>query len=140
MKGQNTELTKKKFLEAFAKFGNVTQAAAAAGVTLQCNRIWRRNDADYAEKYEEARQQFIDTMAGECRRRAVDGIDEKVFFQGIEVGVQRRYSDNLLMFLLKAADPAKYRDNHKSEDDAELTRQIAARLAGLVDPSKKDSA
>lgn len=44
----------------------------------------------------------------EAHRRAVDGIDEPVFYKGDECGHIRRYSDRLLEFLLKADNPQKY--------------------------------
>jgi hypothetical protein len=37
--------------------------------------------------------------------RAVDGVEEPVFWKGEQVGTRRRYNDRLLMFLLRARDP-----------------------------------
>ena len=50
-------------------------------------------------------------LADECRRRAL-GEDEPQFYKGKQVGVIKRYSDNLLMFLMKGAKPEVYRENH----------------------------
>ncbi len=43
----------------------------------------------------------------EAVRRAVDGINEPVFYKGRQVGDIRRFSDTLLIFLMKAGDPAR---------------------------------
>jgi hypothetical protein len=45
-----------------------------------------------------------------------------VFHQGREIGAIREYSDTLLVFMLKARRPAKFRDNYvvpqnKAADD-----------------------
>ena len=47
----------------------------------------------------------------EAARRAFHGTLKPVFHQGIECGQIRVYSDTLIMFLLRAANPGKYRDS-----------------------------
>ena len=47
-------------------------------------------------------------IEAEARRRAVDGVDEPVYYQGKEVGTVRRYSDVLLIFLLKGLRPQRF--------------------------------
>ena len=56
---------------------------------------------------EEARE----LLEAEARRRAAMGVEEPVFYKGQVVGHIRKYSDNLLMFLLKAHWPEKFREN-----------------------------
>ena len=51
-----------------------------------------------------------DALEDEAVRRAVDGVDEQVFYQGKACGVVRKYSDTLLIFLLKGRRPERYRD------------------------------
>ncbi len=51
-----------------------------------------------------------DRMEDEARRRAVDGVEESVFYQGEQVSTVRRYSDTLLIFMLKARRPETYRE------------------------------
>ena len=51
-------------------------------------------------------------LEAEVIRRGAHGIDEPVFYQGKVVGQIRKYSDNLLMFMLKGLRPAKFRDNY----------------------------
>lgn len=128
--------SQERFLKAFAEIGYVTQAAAAAGISRHTHIAWLNKSPGYEERFEDARQQHIDAMAAECFRRAVKGTTEHVYYLGCKVDSVQKYSDNLLMFMLKAAEPHKYRDNQKSEDDADLTKQIAARLANMVKPSE----
>jgi hypothetical protein len=47
-------------------------------------------------------------LEDEAKRRAHDGIDEPVFYQGEKCGVVRKYSDNLLIFMLKARRREKF--------------------------------
>ena len=46
----------------------------------------------------------------EAVRRAYHGVAEPVFYNGVQCGSVTKYSDKLLMFLLKARNPAKYRE------------------------------
>lgn len=54
--------------------------------------------------------QATELLEREAWRRAREGIAEPVFQHGKQVGTIQRYSDNLLMFLLKARAPERYRD------------------------------
>ena len=42
--------------------------------------------------------------------RTYHGVEEPVFYQGVQCGAVTEYSDTLLMFLLKARKPEVYRD------------------------------
>jgi hypothetical protein len=128
------------FLAAFCETGNVAAAARAAGCARADHYRWLTG-ANYAAAFEEAREEAIEAMEFEARRRAVEGVAEPVVYQGqftyeqarnpagellfdpetgkpvlseIPLAV-RKYSDVLLMFLLKGAKPETYRDNTKVE-------------------------
>jgi len=53
----------------------------------------------------------------EAHRRAVDGVKEPVYYKGARVDTIAKYSDKLLELLLKADQPAKYREHVKHEHD-----------------------
>ena len=59
----------------------------------------------------DAKEAAADVLEGEGFRRAVRGWDEPVFYEGRRVGSKRRYSDQLLTLLLKAARPDKFRES-----------------------------
>jgi hypothetical protein len=51
-------------------------------------------------------------LEDEAVRRAYHGVEEPVFYKGVQCGSVTSYSDTLLMFLLKARKPAVYRDGY----------------------------
>lgn len=55
-------------------------------------------------------EQSIQRMEVEAQRRAVDGTRKPVYYKGVKVGAVQEYSDNLMMFLLKARRPEVYRE------------------------------
>lgn len=116
MAGARTIRTPKKraaFLDALARTGNVSESATLAGIGRSAAYDWRRDDSTFAADWEAAVDEAADRMEREALRRAVEGVDEPVFYQGEEVGHVRKYSDTLLIFLLKAARPEKYRERQE---------------------------
>lgn len=104
-----------RFIEVFAATGNVRLAASAAGIDR--STPYRRAQASptFAAAWVAAREDAIDVLEAEARRRALNA------------------SDTLLMFLLKSERPDKFRE--RVEVKLDLRREaerIAARLG--VDP------
>jgi hypothetical protein len=127
------------FLAAIRTTGNVSQAAAAAGIGRRTHYGWI-NDPEYATAFDDAMEEASDVLEAEAWRRAKDGVDEPVFYQGIECGAVRKYSDTLLIFLLKGARPEKYRErvdmNHKGIS-ANSPEGILLLMAGQPIPGSK---
>lgn len=67
-------------------------------------------DEQLKKDWAEAADQGTELLEQEAYRRAYHGTLEPVFFKGELCGHVRRYSDNLMMFLLKARKPELYRD------------------------------
>ena len=108
-----TKVTPKKrseFLAELCVSGNVTKAAAVTAVSRQEWYRERDANADFAKAWEEAVEIGVEALEDEARRRAYDGVEEPVFHKGEEVARVRKYSDVLLMFLIKAHKPEKYRE------------------------------
>lgn len=101
---------KKQFLEHFAGTGNITESATAVGIRRRVVYEWQERDDEFCLAFREAEIQATETMEAEARRRGMLGVDEPVFHQGEVVGSIKKYSDTLLIFLLKARAPEKYRE------------------------------
>jgi len=128
---RRTAATRKRFLEIYAECGNITMAAREAGVCRDTHYQWLL-DPEYAAAFEEAEQIASDLLLEEARRRAHDGWDEPVVYQG-ELQYEkvwnpeakrfeltgaplaiRKYDSTLLMFLIKAKRP-EYRETWRGE-------------------------
>lgn len=103
-------LWEKAFLAQLRLTGVVTKACDMAKVTRQTVYDRRNNDPEFAKAWDEAREMAADRLEQEAIRRAVDGVNKPVFFQGEIVGFEKEYSDTLLVLLLKAHKPDKYRE------------------------------
>ena len=103
-------LKKKAFLAAFRATGNVRLACEAAEVGRSTHYRWLA-DAAYEEAFELAKEDAADILEAEATRRAVEGVEEPTgWYKGVPGGYIRKYSDTLLIFLLKGLRPEVYRD------------------------------
>ena len=98
------------FLVAFAEHATVAAAATAAHVGRRTHYDWLEADDAYAAHFKDVEEGVTEALEAEARRRAQHGIDEPVHYQGKKVDTIRRYSDTLLIFLLKARRPEMYRE------------------------------
>ena len=139
-----------EFLAALAATCNVTRACEAAGLGRRTAYEWRESDPEFAARWENARRIGAEALEDECMRRATEGVEEPVFFQGVECGTVRRYSDTLAIFLLKGAMPEKYREKASMEltganggpvqiSDTERAAKIAAILAAAKARKESDA-
>ena len=101
---------REKFLNSLSRGLSVSDAAALVGATRQAFYLLRQRDPAFSQAWDAALDEGSDRLEDEARRRAVDGIDCPIFYRGEVVGYVPRYSDTLLMFLLRARRPEKYRE------------------------------
>lgn len=107
---EQSSRARERFLDAYATTGNMSAAARLANINRNTIYQWEEHDETFAAAMREAGIQATEALEREAWRRAKDGIPEPVFQHGKLVGSIQRYSDNLLMFLLRARAPERYRD------------------------------
>ncbi len=131
---------KPAFIEALRATGNVTLAAKYAGRSRNQAYYVRRRSEHFAAQWDDALEEGTDLLKAEAWRRAVNGIDKPVYYKGEVVGSITKYSDRLLMFLLKAHDP-KFRDGSKVEQpgatdvsaDKDIEKSILEKLDRMIE-------
>ena len=106
---------KRAFLAAIAVSGTILSASKAADVSRTTHYEWMKHDPEYAAACALAKEEFADSLENEVTRRAREGVEEPVFYQGRIVGHVKRYSDNLAMFMLKGERPEKFQERFKGE-------------------------
>lgn len=98
------------FIDVLTKSGNVSFACRLAGISHSHSYNMKKNRAGFSDRWEEAIKVSADALEEEARRRAVDGVDRPVFYQGAKVGTMKEYSDQLLIQLLKAHKPEQFNE------------------------------
>jgi hypothetical protein len=138
----------KAFLAAYEECGNITAAAQMAEMDRSTHYKWMREDDDYPELFNERHLVFVEIMEAEARRRAIDGVEVPIYWQGRRVGEKQQYSDTLMIFLLKGEMPDKYKERGEQEvkhsgqihnnDLSKIPVEELERIAG-IDPDGKKS-
>lgn len=124
------------FFTTLGQRGIVKDACIAADIHRSTVYEYAKNGTpEWKARYRVAEEEAADVLETEAYRRAVEGVEEDVFQMGGKVGVRRIYSDALLVRLLQARRPQKFRNNVTAElsgpDGGEIktvTRVIALPL------------
>jgi len=141
-----------RFLAALADDANVRAACRTAGISRKSAYQRRGQDPAFAAAWQDALADACDDLEREAVRRARDGTDEPVLYQGEPVGewvnragrvvpegtagarwvplTLKRYSDVLLIFLLKAHRPELYRESLKLLGGGQGGEIVIVRLGG----------
>lgn len=140
------------FLATLGRTGNVWLSCRTADVPRSVVYDRRRNYPEFKAAWREALQNAADLLEAEARRRAEAGVERPVIHRGqlslrtvdaegrdVPPGTEgaqhipltvRRYSDPLMVLLLKGAKKRKYRDRSETEFKGRIEQD------GLLDLSK----
>jgi hypothetical protein len=105
---------KKAFLERFRLHGNISRACREVKIDRSTVYSWQEDDDEFASGYRIAEIEATERLEEAAYERAINGVTQEtpIYFRGqaIDSVVKTEYSDTLLIFLLKARAPEKYRD------------------------------
>lgn len=135
------EQKQESFIEAFCALANVTKAAAKARVGRRTVYDWLANDPEFKKAYTAAEPVALGVLEDEATRRAVEGVNKPIYYKGDQVGTMKEYSDTLMIVLLKARAPEKYKErtqidakntnvNYNADLTPEEVKKIAKDLEG----------
>lgn len=101
------------FLAELRQHATVKRAAKAAKIHHATVYKHLARDETFRKRVDEALEAGAIALEQEAIRRAVEGVKEPVFYKGQKVAAVTRYSDTLLIFLLKGLKPERYKDRHE---------------------------
>jgi hypothetical protein len=131
----------KAFLTSFAARAIINDAAKDARVSRMTVWRHRKQDPEFAQAFKDAHEQAADNLEAEAWRRGHDGVDEPQFYKGAVCGHIRKYSDVVLLRLLEAYRPEKYRQRFTlspGELDEAIRRELAI-ARGEGTPAEDDN-
>lgn len=108
---------KRAFLQAYRMTGNVSVATRSIGASRDIFYQWCKSDAEFMREAEIAEAEAVEVMEAEAFRRAMKGVTRSkgVYHNGRQIATETvtEYSDTLLIFMLKARAPHKYRERYE---------------------------
>ena len=125
-----TPSLKLRFLDELSQHGNVRVAVARCGVSRSGLYLARRRDAAFAAGWVAALREARWHAEAVLAERALDGVEEEVFYRGEVIAVRRRYDTRLLLAHLARLDALCAEPGADAPFDAALAS--AAGLAATV--------
>ncbi len=107
---------KARALARYREVGTVRGACHAAGIGRRTWYNWLEEDRDFASLVQEVRDDVADELEEEASRRAK----------------AQNGSDKLLIFLLKALRPSKYRENVKVDMVSPIVREKVRQTVSII--------
>lgn len=120
------------FLAIYAKIGLIGKSAKAVEITGTTIANWRKDDPEFDAEVARALKDYCERIEREIHRRAIVGTQKPIFYQGVQCGSVREYSDRMLELLAKRHIP-EYRDRHQV--DVSLPGGVLA-VPGMVKDSR----
>lgn len=125
---------KVRFAELLAESGNVRHACAVTGISRHTAYKARRRDGVLAQAWDAALALAAEHVDAVLAERALEGVEEPVFWKGELVGTRRRYDNRLLLAHLARLEA------HAAHRPVALAAgrfdELLARLGGqAVDPA-----
>lgn len=106
---------KLEFISKLAETGRPYEAAKSLNIPLRILTEWRRYDPAFDEVWAFCFESIAQMAMDEAFRRAVEGIDEDVYYEGEVVGKKKVYSDSLLSKILAAYNPKQFSEKGRME-------------------------
>lgn len=134
----NTRSACERFLAKLAQTGNPSIACQLSGLTRRQITNQKQRDPVFAAAYADAMDDAADLLEAEAWRRALEGVAQPVLKAGQpvldpatgEAIIVRRYSDALLVMLLRGSRPekfvARFAPTTAVADPSSIMREIAA--------------
>lgn len=133
-----TEKRGAAFLKVLEETGCVKYACKLSKLPRQTAYDRRATDSAFAAMWDAALEKGTDALEDEAIRRASLGTERPVYQGGKKVGTVQEFSDTLLIFMLKARRPEKFKDRHQHDIAGNLAvtqltdEQLNARIAELA--------
>lgn len=137
-KAQRTaaQIAKQKalYLMKYTETGRNDIAVKFAGVPIAAAFFWRKEDPEFQEAYNEARDMVVEMLESHAIKRGTQGVRKPIYHRGMLVGFDRQYSDSLLQFMMKGLAPETYRERISvtGKGDGPVTHGLTKETANFI--------
>lgn len=128
------------FCRSYAVRGIIREACIASGISRRMYYKWRKSDAEFDDNCKMAEEMAADVIEREAFRRAVDGYEQPIIYQGEQTGTYTDYSDSLMSMLLKGNKKEKYKERTEHSGsvgrpmtlDEESKEDVVSSILGMI--------
>lgn len=119
-----------------AEGDTISKACERSGVEVRLIKTWRKRYPEFDDACNLAYDCGTDKIEDEAKRRAVEGVVEEIFRGDVVVGEKTIYSDTLMIKLLEARRPDKFR-SRVSVDSRNLNANVEITPSRFEELAKK---
>lgn len=138
---------KNKWLNEFVQRGSITATCKARKISRQTFYDWTKQDTEFKKVFEEQARPMITTLLeDEAYRRAMQGVPKGIYYKGEKIATEREYSDSLLVTLLRANCPQRYKNvvdttlnGNLNVNNISLPEKLAERMRKADAQNKADT-
>jgi hypothetical protein len=130
-----TSARRAQFLEALSHNGNVLAACARVGMSREAAYRLRRREPAFARAWAAAQMVGREASAEMLGCRAIDGVEEEVWYRGELRGTRRRFDSRLLLAHVARLDKLA-EANEEAVADAERFDELVALACGAEAPEE----
>ena len=123
-------------LALYEESANITLACKKASIPRRTFYNWCKEEV-FNKRYAESSVLAVGLLEDEAKRRAVNGVIKPVYYKGAVCGKIKEYSDVLLIVLLKAHAPEKYKERVQAEHSGPNGKPIETNTTVIVKTTLK---
>lgn len=97
-----------EFLEHLEKCGQVNLAAAKTGVSTTSVKTAEAKNPKFKEALAISKAIALNKLVSVAQSRALDGLDEKIYYRDKEIGTRKVYDNKLLKFLIESLERGSF--------------------------------
>lgn len=112
--------------------GHHGKAANAAKIARSTHWRWLESDQQYQVLHRKAMGQVTEILEDEALRRSIHGTERGIYYMGERVATEKVPSDGLAMFMLRAADPEKYRERSEVKSEVKVQHKFEGTMEELL--------
>lgn len=129
---------RRRFLERFAECGIVIEACEAVGISARSAYNLRDRDPLFAAGWDAAQMMARPRLADEAYSRALNGVVDRIYKDGVIVAERHRYDNRLTMSVLARLDARLDRAEEKGAPHLALVARWDEYLAALGEDRRED--
>lgn len=131
-----TPARKMRFLDELSRHGNVRVAVGRVGVSRSAVYLAQRRDGEFAAAWRAALVLARDHAEAVLAERALEGVEEQIYYRGELVGTRRRYDARLLLAHLGRLDRLCAEDA-RAVDDAARFDAVIGEVGDLAEAAER---
>lgn len=134
--GPFSSVRQEKWLELYRETGRKYETCNRLGISYNAVKTLENRNEEFKLAVAEARELYCEAqIEATIHARAIDGWDEPVWYQGVQVGTVKKFSDSLLLALAK-----RHIEGYSEKRKVTTTHNVQGTIGlEVLEPEERDA-